>query len=242
MSSRVLTVMFTDIKGFTERTSKSSRAELDHILEEHEHLLMPLIPEFEGRLIKTVGDALMIVFDSPTNAVLCGIMMQERLHERNKDLPEGERLEVRVAINTGEMLEREGDVFGEAVNIAARIEGITEASEIYFTESVYLAMNKAEVPSSELGLRRLKGVPEPIKIYRVIRDRLQRVHPPPGTASEGQFRGRARAHGGRSPAFEIRGPGPFQARNPDQCSRHSHGGRRGDPPPPGGGLHAWQEK
>ena len=145
MSSRVLTVMFTDIKGFTERTAKSSRAELDDILKEHEDLLMPLIPEFEGKLIKTVGDALMIVFDSTTNAVLCGIMMQERLHERNKDLPEDERLEVRVAINTGEMLEREGDVFGEAVNIAARIEGITEASEIYFTESVYLAMNKAEV-------------------------------------------------------------------------------------------------
>ncbi|MHC4601241.1 MAG: adenylate/guanylate cyclase domain-containing protein, partial [Planctomycetota bacterium] len=171
MPSRVLTVMFTDIKGFTERTSHSSRKELDHILKEHEDLLMPLIPEFGGRLIKTVGDALMIVFDSPTNAVLCGIMMQERLHERNQDLSEADRLEVRVAINSGEMLEREGDVFGDAVNIAARIEGITEASEIYFTESVYLAMNKAEVPSSELGMRRLKGIPEPIKIYRVIQDR-----------------------------------------------------------------------
>ncbi|MHC4778240.1 MAG: adenylate/guanylate cyclase domain-containing protein [Planctomycetota bacterium] len=172
MASRVLTVMFTDIKGFTERTSKSSREELDHILKKHEDLLMPMIPAFSGRLVKTVGDALMIVFDSPTNAVLCGIMMQERLREHNEALPEKERIEVRVAINTGEMLERDGDVFGEAVNIAARIEGITEASEIYFTERVYLAMNKAEVPSSELGLRRLKGVPEPIKIYRVIQDRL----------------------------------------------------------------------
>jgi class 3 adenylate cyclase len=171
MSSRVLTIMFTDIKGFTERTSLSSREELDNILGEHEELLMPLLPDFGGRLVKTVGDALLVAFESPTNAVLCGIMMQDRLRGRNKDMPEGEHLEIRVAINTGEVLEREGDVFGDAVNIAARIEGITDASEIFFTESVYLAMNKAEVPSSEVGQRRLKGIPEPIKIYKVIQDR-----------------------------------------------------------------------
>ena len=171
MPSRVLTVMFTDIKGFTERTSKSSRIELHNILQEHEELLTPVLPDFGGRIVKTGGDSFMVVFESPTNAVLCGVMIQERLHERNENMPKGEHLEVRVAINTGEVVEREGDVFGEAVNIAARIEGITEASEIYFTESVYLAMNKAEVPSSEVGLRRLKGVPEAIKVYRVIQDR-----------------------------------------------------------------------
>ncbi len=143
MPSRVLTVMFTDIKGFTERTSKSSRLELHEILQEHEDLLLPIARESGGRVVKTAGDSFMVAFDSPTNAVLCGVMMQERLRERNENVPEGERIEVRVAVNTGEVVEREGDVFGEAVNIAARIEGITEASEIYFTESVYLAMNKA---------------------------------------------------------------------------------------------------
>ncbi|MBI4712674.1 MAG: hypothetical protein HY762_05170 [Planctomycetes bacterium] len=59
------------------------------------------------------------------------------------------------------------DLFGEAVNIAARIEGITEATEIYFTEAVYLAMNKSEVPSSEIGWRKLKGIPEAIKVYKL---------------------------------------------------------------------------
>ena len=171
MASRVLTVMFTDIKGFTERTSQSSRIELRDMLKEHEDLLLPVLADFGGRVVKTWGDAFVVVFESPTNAVLCGVMMQDRLRERNTGLAERERLEVRVAINTGEVVERDGDVFGEAVNIAARIEGITEASEIYFTESVYLAMNKAEVPSSEVGFRRLKGVPEAIKVYMVIQDR-----------------------------------------------------------------------
>jgi class 3 adenylate cyclase len=169
--SRVLTVMFTDIKGFTERTSQSSRAELDTILDEHEDLLPPILRRFGGTVVKTVGDAFMVTFESPTNAVLCGVMIQDRLHERNEGVADEKRLEVRVAINSGEVVEREGDIFGEAVNIASRIEGITEASEIYFTESVYLAMNKAEVPSSEVGLRRLKGIPEAIKVYRVIQDR-----------------------------------------------------------------------
>ncbi|MHC4251104.1 MAG: adenylate/guanylate cyclase domain-containing protein [Planctomycetota bacterium] len=170
MPSRVLTVMFTDIKGFTERTSNSSRIELRKILAEHETLLRPVVEDFGGRVVKTVGDAFMVVFESPTNAVLCGIMIQERLRERNETLPRKEHLEVRVALNSGEVVEREGDFFGDAVNIASRIEGITEVGEIYFTESVYLAMNKAEVPSSEVGTRRLKGIPEAIRVYSVIRD------------------------------------------------------------------------
>jgi class 3 adenylate cyclase len=162
--------MFTDIKGFTERTSNSSRIELRKILAEHETLLRPVVEDFGGRVVKTVGDAFMVVFESPTNAVLCGIMIQERLRERNETLPQEEHLEVRVALNSGEVVEREGDFFGDAVNIASRIEGITEVGEIYFTESVYLAMNKAEVPSSEVGQRRLKGIPEAIRVYSVIRD------------------------------------------------------------------------
>jgi class 3 adenylate cyclase len=170
MPSRVLTVMFTDIKGFTERTSNSSRIELRKILAEHEALLRPVVEDFGGRVVKTVGDAFMVVFESPTNAVLCGIMIQERLRERNETLPPAEHLEVRVAVNAGEVVERDGDCFGDAVNIASRIEGITEVGEIYFTESVYLAMNKAEVPSSEVGQRRLKGIPEAIRVYSVIRD------------------------------------------------------------------------
>jgi class 3 adenylate cyclase len=171
MSSRVLTVMFTDIKGFTERTSASSREDLHQLLDEHDELLRPVVSNFGGTVVKTIGDALLVTFESPTNAVLCGVMMQETLRENNDGKPETDQINIRVAINTGEVEIREGDVFGEAVNIAARIEGITEASEIYFTESVYLNMNKSEVPTSAVGERRLKGIPEAIKVYKVIQDR-----------------------------------------------------------------------
>lgn len=170
MASKVLSIMFTDIKGFTERTSATSREDLVGLLKKHDSLLIPVIGRFSGTIVKTIGDAFLVTFDSPTNAVLCGVMIQHNLREFNAGRPDAEKIFIRVSVNMGEVEVRDGDVFGEAVNIAARLEGVTEASEIYFTESVYLAMNKAEVPSSEVGSFRLKGIPEAIKVYRVIQD------------------------------------------------------------------------
>lgn len=170
MPTRTLSVVFTDIKGFTARTASSSRAELRDLLDRHEELLLPVIRHYDGTVVKTIGDAFLLTFESPTNAVLCGLMIQETLREFNLAATETERIEVRVAINTGEVEVRDSDVFGETVNIAARIEGITEAGEVYFTHATYLSMNKSEVPTSEVGERRLKGIDEPIRVYRVIRD------------------------------------------------------------------------
>ncbi|MEW6708443.1 MAG: adenylate/guanylate cyclase domain-containing protein [Candidatus Riflebacteria bacterium] len=168
--TRVLTIVFTDIKGFTERTSSSDREAVSRLLAKHEELLLPLVSSYDGRLIKTIGDAFLLTFASPTNAVLCSVMMQETLKEYNAKLAAEEKIEIRIAINTGEVLLRDGDVFGEPVNIAARIEGLTEANEVWFSESTYLAMNRKEVPTSLLGEYRLKGIPEAIKVYRVLRD------------------------------------------------------------------------
>jgi class 3 adenylate cyclase len=170
VSARTLTVVFTDIKGFTERTSRSSREALVRLLERHEALLLPVVMHFGGQVVKTIGDAFLLTFDSPTNAVLCGLVMQDTLSKANADVPEDEHIEIRVAINTGEVELIGNDIFGETVNVAARIEGITDAGEVYFAESTYLAMQKAEVPTSEVGLFRLKGIPEQIKVYKVVFD------------------------------------------------------------------------
>lgn len=170
MATAVASVMFTDIRGFTARTSRDTRVGLEELLSTHENLLLPVIKHFDGRVVKTIGDAFLVVFESPTNAVLCGVVIQRRLHVFNSTAPDAKKIEVRVAINSGEVTLRGDDVFGEPVNIAARIEGITEPNEIYFTEATYLTMQKAEVPSSEVGTRRLKGIPEEIKLYKVIQD------------------------------------------------------------------------
>ncbi|MDX6768751.1 MAG: RDD family protein [Elusimicrobiota bacterium] len=168
--TRHLTILLTDIKGFTDKTSAGTRADIQRLLDDHRETVLPVLQGRGGRLVKTIGDAFLMVFDSPTNAVLAGVGAQDALAKRNAGLPEAERIEIRVAINAGEVNLVEGDVFGEPVNITARIEGVAEAGEVYFTEAVYLAMNKAEVPSAEVGLLQLKGIPEKIRVYKVRRE------------------------------------------------------------------------
>ncbi|ATB38333.1 hypothetical protein CYFUS_003767 [Cystobacter fuscus] len=169
MKTANLAIVFTDIQGFSERTSRQTLEENERLLRVHSELLVPLFKAFGGRILKSIGDAFMVTFVSPTQAVLSGMAIQDRLWQYNQTASEAERLDVRVAINVGEVRLEEQDVFGEPVNIAARVESITEAGEVFFTEAVYLAMNKAEVPSREVGLFELKGIPSKIRVFRVPR-------------------------------------------------------------------------
>lgn len=169
-TTRHLTILLTDIKGFTDKTSSKTRAAISTMLDEHRAVVLPLLEARGGHLVKTIGDAFLMTFESPTNAVLAGLSVQEALAKLNEGRSGDDRLEIRIAINSGEVNLMENDVFGEAVNITARIESIAEAGQVYFTEAVYLAMNKAEVPSSEIGLMQLKGIPEKIRVYKVRRE------------------------------------------------------------------------
>lgn len=170
MRTANLAIVFTDIKGFTERTSRQTLEQNEQLLKTHNDLLAPIFRAFGGRIIKMIGDAFLVTFESPTQAVLSGMAIQDRLWEHNGQVKlTEERLDVRVAINVGEVRVEANDVFGEPVNIAARVEGIADAGEVFFTEAVYLSMNKAEVPSEEVGSFELKGIPGRIKIFRVPR-------------------------------------------------------------------------
>ena len=186
MKTANLAIVFTDIKGFTERTSRQTLEENQRLLKAHHHLLAPLFKAFGGRIIKSIGDAFLVTFESPTQAVLSGMAIQDRLWQYNRTASDAERLDVRVAINVGEVRVESNDIFGEPVNIASRVESIAEAGEVYFTEAVYLAMNKAEVPSQEVGYFELKGIPGKIRVFHVPRApyRVEAptvVHLAPGT-------------------------------------------------------------
>ena len=184
MKTANLAIVFTDIKGFTERTSRQTLEENQRLLETHARLLTPLFHAFGGRIVKSIGDAFMATFESPTNAVLCGVAIQDRLWLHNRSASEAERFEVRVAINVGEVRLENRDVFGEPVNIAARVEAMAEAGEVYFTEAVYLSMNKAEVPATELGLFELKGIPGKVRIFKVPRAPYRVEAPAQGPAGD----------------------------------------------------------
>ncbi|MFA5188255.1 MAG: adenylate/guanylate cyclase domain-containing protein [Patescibacteria group bacterium] len=175
LSTKHLSIMFTDMKGFTARASTQSRQQLHHLLELQDELIKPAIKQFDGTIVKTIGDAFLVTFESPTDAVLCGMKIQENILNHNARATSSDQIEVRIAINSGEVNLKDGDVFGEPVNIASRIEAIAEPNEVYFTEAVYLTMNKNEIPTAEVGYRKLKGIPEEIKAYKVVTEQTNLI-------------------------------------------------------------------
>jgi class 3 adenylate cyclase len=181
-----LTIMFTDIVGYSELTATLSRDAMRLLLREHDRILLPTCRAFGGRRVKAIGDALLLSFRSPTDAVRCAMAMQNAVARARSLRPELQALHVRVAINVGEVRIESRDVFGEAVNVAARLEALTPPDAIWFTEAVYLAMNKAEAPSQSLGSRELRGIPEPVRVYCVPSHPAQRLIPAgaPPTAAE----------------------------------------------------------
>jgi class 3 adenylate cyclase len=163
-----LAILMTDIVGYTEATMKQSRFENEQLLATHNRILLPILKQYRGRHIKSIGDALLLVFRSPTDAMLCAMAMQDALHEYNRSATD-KPIHIRIAASLGEVRVTRDDIFGEPVNLTSRIEGITPPDEIYLSEAMYMAMNKAEVPAEEVGWKELKGISEPVRIYHLPR-------------------------------------------------------------------------
>jgi len=152
-----LAILLSDMKGFTARTSQQTREENARMLAFHDAILLPVIRGFGGRKVKSIGDALLVTFKSPTDCVLCGMAMQDRLASWNTRRGPQERIEVRIAISLGEVRVDADDVTGDPVQLALRASAFADAGEVVLTESVYLAMNKSEVPTEPFPVRELRS-------------------------------------------------------------------------------------
>lgn len=167
MRTETLSIVFTDIKGYTAATSAQTHQENAQMLKRTERLIAPVVRAYDGRVVKSIGDAYMIAFRSPTEAVKCAAAVQDRLYQHNATSSVGDAIHIRIAMNIGEVRVHRGDVFGEPVNIAARIESVTPADEIYLSKAIYLTMNRSDLPIEQVGDYELKGLPEPVTVYRV---------------------------------------------------------------------------
>lgn len=126
-----LTIMFTDIVGFSKIVSSSSRMESEALIKQHDKIVETTIKRFGGRKIKSIGDSFLSTFRSPTDAVLCSMAIQDSLWEYNQTDGVTQKIIVRIALNAGEVRLSFNDIFGEAVNIAARLE-IKHQREQYY--------------------------------------------------------------------------------------------------------------
>ena len=157
--------MFTDIAGYTALSQRDESLSLK-LLRKHRELVRPIFMRFGGREIKTMGDAFLVEFESALNATECGVEVQKVLHAYNKRATR--KLLVRIGIHIGDVVHQKGDVYGDAVNIASRIEPLAEGGEVCISEQVYdQVRNKIAYKMIRLDSQNLKNVTFPIDVYRV---------------------------------------------------------------------------
>ena len=157
--------MFTDMVGYTALTQKDEPLALK-LLQRHRDLTRPVLSKHGGREIKTIGDAFLVEFDSALEAVNCAVDVQQAIHNYNSSAPD--EVSVRVGIHVGDVVHQEGDVYGDAVNIASRIEPLAEGGGVCISGPVYdQVRNKVPFRFTKLGQKQLKNVSVPIEVFRV---------------------------------------------------------------------------
>ncbi len=165
---RLAAIMFTDIVGYTALAQTNEARTLQQ-LEEHRAVLRSVFLLHNGREVKTIGDAFLVEFPSALDAVQCAVEIQKRMRERNAGLDEDQRLAIRVGVHLGDVVHREGDLLGDAVNVSSRIEPLAPPGGVCISEQVYdHVRNKVGLPLEKLEGKTLKNVKLPIDVYRIV--------------------------------------------------------------------------
>jgi len=172
---RSTVIMKTDICGYTAKVKTLSQSALSGLLNEHKIFISDISAKSEGSIIKGEGDSFWIIFPSVTAAALAAIEMQQELRTQQSGKTEDERLAIRVSITLGDVLHQDKDIFGNTVNLTARIESVAPPDEIYLSQAAWLALNRAEVQTSFVNEFSLKGMSEPERIYRIDQDHKTRI-------------------------------------------------------------------
>ncbi|HYB77793.1 MAG TPA: adenylate/guanylate cyclase domain-containing protein, partial [Thermoplasmata archaeon] len=165
---RLAAIMFTDMVGYSARAQADEAGALA-LLDRHNRLLRPIFAKFRGREVKTVGDAFVVEFDSALDATRCALDVQRMLHYYNLRVTDPWRIQIRIGIHVGDVVETDGDVLGDSVNIAARIVNVAGPEGICLTQQVYdQVANKAGATFAKLPPVSLKNLRAPGSIYRVV--------------------------------------------------------------------------
>jgi len=180
---RLAAIMVTDMVGYSA-LSQSDEARAMKLLETHRQLLRPVVQDFLGKEIKTLGDGFLIEFVSALDATRCAVEIQ-KAHKDYNQTNVGNQFAVRIGIHIGDVIHQEDDVLGDAVNIAARIEPLAEPGGICVSEQVYAQVrNKVDYPMTKLPPQRLKNIEIPVEVYRVALP-WDMAHIPSGSFGEG---------------------------------------------------------
>src|SRR6201982_2559200 len=165
---KLAAIMFTDMVGYSALAQRDDKVALE-LLEEHRRLLREIFPRFHGTEIKTIGDAFLLDFDGALQAAQCAIEIQRTLAKRNHDVTSDRRIELKIGIHIGDVVHRDGDVYGHGGNIASRIEQLAGAGGICISMDVERQIRNAlEARFEKFGSADLKNIKLPMDLFRIV--------------------------------------------------------------------------
>jgi formylglycine-generating enzyme required for sulfatase activity/class 3 adenylate cyclase len=168
---RLAAILMADIAGYTKLMGADEKGTHTRVLRLLRELVDPTIAEHRGRLVRTRGDGFLAVFDSPVEAVRCAIVIQQNMVGRNLELPKSQWIQYRIGVNLGDVIVEPDDIYGEGVNVAARLEQLAEPGTVYISGGIYEQVKyKLVCGYQSLGDRKVKNITEPVPIYRVLPD------------------------------------------------------------------------
>jgi adenylate cyclase len=160
--------MYTDMVGYTALGQRNESLSLA-LVEEQRKLIRPILARHNGREIKTMGDAFLVEFPNATDSVRCAYDIQRAIREFNLALASDKRIHLRIGIHLGEVVESQGDISGDAVNVASRIYPLAEDGGVCLTRQIYdQVRGKFELPQVSLGPKPLKNVSEPMEVFKLV--------------------------------------------------------------------------
>ncbi len=167
MERRLAAILAADVVGYSRLMADDESGTLAALKSHRKDFIDPTIAAHKGRLVKLMGDGALVEFASVIDAVACASELQQGMSERNTDVPEERRVTFRIGINLGDVIVEGDDLYGDGVNFAARLEGLSDPGGICISGKVYQEVrNKLPLAFEDLGEQKVKNIPEPVRVYR----------------------------------------------------------------------------
>src|SRR5918994_198069 len=166
---RLAAILAADVVGYSRLMGADEAGTLAALKAHRRELVDGKIAQHQGRIVKLTGDGMLVEFPSVVNAVACAADVQRNMRERNSDVPEGRRIQFRIGVNLGDVLVEGDDIFGDGVNVAARLESIASPGGVAVSGTVHDHIgNKLEVAFEDMGEQTLKNIGLPVRVYRLM--------------------------------------------------------------------------
>src|SRR5690348_2197517 len=165
---KLAAILAADVAGYSRLTGADEEGTLARLKTHRRELIDPKIAEHHGRVVKTTGDGILIEFPSAVAALRCAIEVQRAMAERNASEAEDRRIEFRMGVHQGDIVVEDGDILGDGVNIAARLEALAKPGGICVSQRIHEdAFGKVDVICEDMGEQQLKNIARPVRVYRV---------------------------------------------------------------------------